>query len=75
MKDREYFSISVDSTFDASHTNQITVIVPYVLDSGPIERFPKFLPLTSHRGKDMAELALEVMGKSNIDVVNCTVLW
>ena len=74
MKDRKYFSISVDSTPDVSHTDQLTVIVSYVLDSGPIERFLKFLPLTSHKCKDMADLektVLEKLNKSNIDVINC----
>ena len=61
MKDSKYFSISVDSTPDVSHTDQLTVIVCYVHHSGPIERFQKFLPLTSHKGKDMADLVLEVL--------------
>ena len=56
MKDKKYFSISIDSTPDVSHTDQLTVIVRYVLDSSPREEFPKFLPLTSHKGKDMADL-------------------
>ena len=71
MKDRKYFSISVDSTPDVSHTDQLTIIVCYVLDSGPIERFLKFLQLTSHKGKDVADLVLEVLNKSNINVINC----
>ena len=71
MKDRKYFSISVDSTPDANLTDQLTVIVGYVLASGPIEQCSKFLWLTSHKGKDMADLALEVQNKSNIDVFNC----
>lgn len=37
MKLRKYFSISVDSTTDASHIDQLIVIVPYALDGGPIE--------------------------------------
>ena len=60
-----------DSTPDLSHTDQLTVIVRCVLDSGPIEGFLKFLPLTSHKGKDIADLVLEVLNKSNIDVINC----
>ena len=37
MKLRKYVSISVDSTPDVSHTDQLIVIVPYALDGGPIE--------------------------------------
>ena len=69
MEDRKCFSVSVDSTPDVSHTEQLAIIVCYVLDIGPIGRFLKFLPLTSHKGK-MAALVLEVLNQSNIDVIN-----
>ena len=70
MKDRKYFSSSAYSTPNLSHTYQLTVIV-YVFDSGPKERFLKFLPLASHKGKYMADLVLEVLNESNMDVINC----
>ena len=60
-----------DSTPVASHTDQLTIIFRYVLDGGQIERFLKSLPLTSHKGKDMADLVLEALNKSDIDVINC----
>ena len=71
MKGKIYFSISADSTPVASHTDQLTIIFRYVLDGGPIERFLESLPLTSHKGKDMADLILEALNKSDIDVINC----
>ena len=71
MKDRKYFSLSVDSTPDVSHTDQLTVMVRYVFVSGPIERSLNILRLTSHKGKDMTDLVLKVLNKSNIDVFNC----
>ena len=70
MKDIKYFSMSMDSTPDVSQTDQLSVIVRYVLFSGPIEQCLKFLQLTSHKGKFMADLVLEVLNKSNIDVFN-----
>ena len=36
-----------------------------------VKRFPNLMSLTSHKGKDMADLVLEVLNKSNIDVINC----
>ena len=71
MKGRKYFSTSANSTPDVSRTYQLIVIVHYVLDRGSVEGFQKFLLLTSHKGKVMAELVLEVLNKSNIDVINC----
>lgn len=56
VKAAGYFSISVDSTPDVSHVDQLTVIVRYVEASGhPVERFLGFLELASHTGKDMAQ--------------------
>ena len=67
LKGRKYFSVSVDSKLDVNHTDQLTVIVRYVLDSGPMKGFPKFLRLTSHKGN----LVLEELNKSNIYVISC----
>ena len=71
IKDRIYFSISVDFTADGSHTDKLTIIVRFVLYSGPIERFLKFPPLTSNKVKDMVDLVLKVLNKNNINVINC----
>ena len=68
---QKIFSKSVDSTSDLNHTDQLTVIVRYILDSCPMERFLEFLSLTSHRGQDMGDLLLERLNESNIDVINC----
>ena len=45
LKQAGYFSLSVDSTPDLSHIDQLTVIIRYVsIDDGfPIERFLTFL--------------------------------
>ena len=71
ITDIKYFSISADSTPDVSNTDQLTAIYRYVLENDPIEQFLKFLPLLSHKNKDMADLDLEVLNENNIDVINC----
>ena len=71
MKDRKCFSISFDSAPDVSHTDQLTVMVRYGLVIVSIEQFLKFLPLTSRKGKDTTDFVLEVLNKSNINVINC----
>ena len=73
ITDIKYFSISADSTPDVSNTDQLTAIYRYVLENDPIEQFLKFLPLLSHKNKDMADLDLEVLNENNIDVINCRV--
>lgn len=45
----KYFSVSVDSTPDITHVNQLTFILRYVSPEGCIEeRFDEFLPIASH---------------------------
>ena len=38
-----YFSLSVDSTPDISHYDQLTIIIRYVNENSPVERFLTFL--------------------------------
>ena len=58
VKKAGYFSFSVDSTPDISHTDQLTLIIRYAsLVTGlPIERFITFLELKYHSGVGMADL-------------------
>lgn len=45
----KYYSISVDSTPDVSHVDQLTFIVRYVNTNGlPVERLLKFIPNSEH---------------------------
>lgn len=53
IKASKYYAISVDSTPDLSHVDQLTFIVRYVVDSDAVERFLKFIPIFSHRGKSV----------------------
>lgn len=50
----KYFSISVDSTPDVTHVDQLTLIMRYVSPDGKVEeRFLKFLTITSHTGESL----------------------
>lgn len=52
IKEAKYFSMSVDSTPDVSHNDQLTFIMRYVTPSGCIEeRFLMLLPIQSHTGE------------------------
>ncbi|XP_047132222.1 zinc finger MYM-type protein 1-like [Hydra vulgaris] len=49
IKEAKYFSISVDSTPDISHVDQLSFIFRYVQKNGcPVERFLGFLPKSGH---------------------------
>ena len=58
VKKAGYFSFSVDSTPDSSHTDQLTLIIRYVspVNGLPSERFITFFQLKDHSGVGMADL-------------------
>ena len=67
----KYFSISVDSTPDIMHVDQLTVVIRYVLESGPVERFLKFIPMFSHTGSEIARIILEFLEENGLSIKNC----
>ena len=48
IKESKYYSISVDSTPDISHTDQLTFTVRYIKGCEPVECFLVFTPIFSH---------------------------
>jgi len=69
IKTSKYFSISIDSTPDISHTDQLSFVIRYVLSNGePIERFIGFLENVGHKSENLAESVLSVLKKYNLDV-------
>ena len=74
VKDAGYFSLSVDSTPDLSHTDQLSVVLRYVCpkDGKPVERYLNFLVLKSHTGEDMANDVLQYLCEvCEIDLSKC----
>ena len=50
----KYYSISVDSTPDISHSDKLCCIFRYVLDSQPVERFVQFIEMKGHKSSKTA---------------------
>ena len=71
VKAAKYFSVSVDSTPDITHVDQLTCILRYVLPSGPVERYLTFLEMHGHTGKELTESLLEFLNIQRIDVADC----
>lgn len=67
----KYYSVSLDSTPDTSNVDQLTLIVRYVLPSGPIERFIKFLEMEGHRSAQLADSLFDFLKDSGIDIKDC----
>jgi len=67
----KYYSISVDSTPDVSHTDQLCLTIRYVLPEGPVERFLTFVPLLNHTGKEIADVVLDFLQTNKIPISDC----
>ena len=53
FKAARYYSMSIDSAPDISHVDQLTVVVRYVKDDGPVERFLSFVNFVEHTGQGL----------------------
>ena len=68
----KYYSFSVDSTPDISHTDQLTFTVRYVHDAGlPTERFFKFEELHSHTGLNLFNTIIDILKDFRLDLKDC----
>lgn len=64
VKRARYFSISIDSTPDISHTDQLSFIVRYVNKQGePVERFLCFIDKIRHKSHQLSEAAIMILKK------------
>jgi len=69
VKASRYFSISVDSTPDISHFDQLSFCVRYVNNKGePVERFLCFLDQIGHKAEDMANAVFSVFKKYDLNI-------
>lgn len=66
--------MSVDITPDITHMDQLTIILRYVNNDGPVERFINFIHITSHTGVTLASCLLKFSNDNNINIKkNCRV--
>lgn len=73
IKKAKYYSISVDSTPDVSHTDQLVFCVRYVRSATavPVERFLQFIPITAHTGDYLSDIVLNFIEKHEINLKDC----
>jgi len=71
IKKSKNYSVSVDSTLDESHIDQLTIVVRYMERSTPYERFLPFLRNCGHTGEATANTLLKFLGDHQIDIMDC----
>lgn len=71
IQEAKYFSLSVDSTTDISHIDQLTVVVRFVgvSDGEVVECFLTFIHIASHNGEALATIVL-TLNKCGIEIKN-----
>ena len=64
VKRSKYYSVSVDSTPDIAHVDQLTIILRHMEVDEPVERFNTFLEKRGHKGQIMADSLLNVLAEN-----------
>lgn len=72
IKVSKYYSISLDSTVDESHVDQLVIVFRYIERNGdPVERFLTFLPNQCHKGIEMFQGLTNILEKNNLRIQDC----
>ena len=71
LKTAKDYSISVDSTPDITHIDQLTTILRYVLPTGPVERFLTYIPMFGHAGSDITDIFMSFLDENGINIREC----
>lgn len=71
IKKCKYFSISLDSTPDEDHVDQVSLVFRYLEDFTPVERFLTFMPNQGQKAKDMFNGLCTFLKENDLDIKNC----
>lgn len=71
ISEAQYYSISVDSTPDVTHVDQLTFCIRYVKCGTIIERFLEFIPIHGHTSEYLADTVHNYLKDNEIDIKNC----
>jgi hypothetical protein len=67
----KYFPISVISTPDVTHIDQLTFILQYVKNAVLKERFLQFIVIRGHKADHLADVFTSFLKDNNISLMNC----
>jgi len=68
---KQIIMLSVDSTPDISHIDQLSVTVRYGLDDKPIERFLQFVSIFRYYGQTFYNVVLKFFTEKRISLDDC----
>ncbi|KZS05229.1 Uncharacterized protein APZ42_031658 [Daphnia magna] len=72
IQEARFFSVSIDSTPDLTHVDQLSMIIRYVSVTSheATERLLSFIPIESHTGEYLANIILKFFENQKIDIKN-----
>ncbi|KAI9562477.1 hypothetical protein GHT06_009910 [Daphnia sinensis] len=72
IREARFFSVSIDSTPDLTHVDQLSMIIRYVsvTSNEATERFLSFIPIESHTGEHLTNIILKIFEDQKIDIKN-----
>lgn len=70
IRDAKYYSLSVDSTPNVSHTDQLDFCVRYVENGAPVEHFLSFIPIEEHTAESLSDVVIKFLKDKIIDIMD-----
>ena len=71
VMDEIVLRISLDSTTDESHVDQLTLIFRFIEETTPVERSVTFMPNQGHEAQEMFDGLTKFLPTNDIDLKNC----
>lgn len=71
LRQAKYFSLSVDSTPDVNHCDQLAFTVRYVKQRSPVERFLGFINCHGHDAENLCNVILKFLRDNDISIADC----
>ena len=68
----KYYGLSIDSTPDIAHIDQLTIVLRYCLSNGSVfERFLGFIPIEHHDGHYLFQMVNNFLQENALEIGNC----
>ena len=71
VKLSKYYSISMDSTPDESHVDQLTLMLQFMEKDCPVEHFVTFMANKGLKAQDMFDTLMEFLEENDLHLSNC----
>ena len=71
IKRSMYYSVTLDSTPDEGHVEQLILVFRFMENTTPVERFVTFMPNQGHKAEEMFGGLMQCLDTHGIDIQHC----